>query len=59
MNGRKLATSLYKIEKRDFFELGNNPLKSIYFYLGDNLEGATVTENKVVLINELKCLKIN
>ena len=55
MNGRELAMGLYEIEKADYEELKNYPLKSIYFYLEGSLKGSTVTENNSVLKDELSC----
>ncbi|MFD0762714.1 hypothetical protein ACFQZW_11535 [Lutibacter aestuarii] len=56
MNGRELAMGLYEIEKADYEELKNYPLKSIYFYLEGSLKGSTVTENVSILQNELSCI---
>jgi len=55
MNGRKLAIGLYEIDKVSFEELKKYPLKSIFFYLDKKMYGATVTENKNIYINEIKC----
>lgn len=57
MNGRKLATALYEIDKVSFVELKKYPLKSIFFYLEDKLTGATVTKNKNLIITEIKSLE--
>lgn len=56
MNGRVLANAMYIIEQRDFEELSNYSLKSVFFHLGENLEGSTVSENNKILNNELQCL---
>jgi hypothetical protein len=56
MNGRKLAVGLYEIDKLSFEELKKYQLKSIFFYIDSKMYGATVTENKNVYMNELKCL---
>lgn len=55
MNGRDLAIGLYKIEQVDFDELNRYSLKSLFFYLEDNLKGSTITENGSILITELNC----
>lgn len=55
MNGRKVAIGLYEIDKSSFEELKKYPLKSIFFYVDKKMYGATVTENKTIYINELKC----
>ncbi|MBU2940152.1 hypothetical protein KO494_11455 [Lacinutrix sp. C3R15] len=57
MNGRILANAMYILTDTDFKELKNYSLKSIFFYLDENLEGSIVTENKNIIGNELKCLK--
>lgn len=57
MNGRILANAMYKIEKTDFEELSQYQIKSVFFYLGDSLEGTFIMENKDVLIKELECFK--
>ncbi len=59
MNGRVLANAMYSLDERDFSELSQYKLKSIFFYLGNNLEGSTVTENSNILTRELNCLKNN
>ena len=55
LNGQKLAIGLYEIDKASFEELKKYQLKSIFFYLDKKMYGATVTENKNVYMNELKC----
>ncbi len=57
MNGRKLATALYEIDKLSLAELKKYPLKSIFFYLGNKMYGATVTQNKKLIMNEIKDLE--
>ena len=57
MNGRKLATVLYEIDIVSFAELKKYPLKSIFFYLGNKLTGATVTQNKKLIMYEIKGLE--
>ncbi|WP_445453150.1 hypothetical protein [Flavobacterium sp. 25HG05S-40] len=57
MNGRKLATALYEIDKVSLVELKKYPLKSIFFYLGDKQTGATATKNKSLIITEIKSLE--
>jgi hypothetical protein len=54
MNGRKLATALYEVDKISFTELKKYPLKSIFFYLDNMMFGATVSKNKDIYINEIK-----
>lgn len=56
MNGRKLAVGLYEIDKLSFEELKKYQIKSIFFYLESKMYGATVTENKNIYSNEIKCL---
>ncbi|MCM4172462.1 hypothetical protein DHD32_13290 [Arenibacter sp. TNZ] len=55
MNGRDVAIGLYEIDETSYKELSNYSLKGIYVYVGDNLVGATVTENKLTLKNNLNC----
>ncbi|SNR68536.1 hypothetical protein SAMN06265371_108209 [Lutibacter agarilyticus] len=55
MNQRDIAIGLYKIEQVDLEELNRYPLKSLFFYLEDNLKGSTITENNSILITELNC----
>ena len=57
MNGKKLATALYEIDKVSFLELKKHPLKSIFFYLENKLTGSTVTKNKNLIIAEIKSLE--
>ncbi|MGO3812674.1 hypothetical protein [Mesonia sp.] len=57
MNGRDVALGLYSITERDYDVMKNNKLKSIFFYLEDELTGATVTENNYILSNQLKCFE--
>lgn len=59
MNGRKLTTALYEIDKGSFVELKKYPLKSIFFYLNNKLYGSTVTQNKKLIINEIQELENN
>lgn len=56
MNGRKLATALYEIDKISLAELKKYPLKSIFFYLEGKMFGSTVTQNSNILIKELNLL---
>lgn len=56
MNGRDVAIGLYEIDEISAKELSNYPLKSIYVYLDGNMIGATVTENRLSLKNNLNCL---
>ena len=55
MNSRNVAIGLYKIEQNDYNELKGYNLKSIYFYLNNDLKGSTVTENYSLLRNQLEC----
>lgn len=55
MNGRDVSIGLYKIEKADFEQLKKYRLKSLFFYLEDNLKGSTITDNSSILITELNC----
>lgn len=57
MNGRDVALGLFLITKRDYEILKKYPLKSVYFYLAANLTGNTVTENEIILENQLNCFK--
>lgn len=57
MNGRKLATALYEIDKISLAELKKHPLKSMFFYLNNKMYGATVTKNKELLVQEIKRLE--
>lgn len=55
MNGRKLVMGLYEIGGSTFAQLKKIPIKSIYFFLDKKMYGATITENKNIFINEIKC----
>jgi len=57
MNGREVAIGLYKIKKSDYEELKKYNVKSIFFYLEENLIGSTVTENSSILKSELNCFQ--
>ncbi len=47
----RLLLRLYEIKKEDFNELIKYNLKSVFFYLEDNLIGSTVTDNNLAKIN--------
>jgi hypothetical protein len=55
MNDRKLVMGLYEIDASTLAQLKKFPIKSIYFFLDKKMYGATVTENKNIFINEIKC----
>lgn len=55
MNGRKLVMGLYEIGASTLAQLKKFPIKSIYFFLDKKMYGATITENKNIFINEIKC----
>ncbi|MCM4162149.1 MULTISPECIES: hypothetical protein [unclassified Arenibacter] len=57
MNGRDVAIGLYEIDKSSLLELLNYDLKSIFVYVGENLVGSTITENKGTLRLNLGCFK--
>lgn len=57
MNGRDVAIGLYEITDKDFKELINYNLKSLFISLNGKIIGSTVTENSGILKAQLSCLK--
>lgn len=56
MNGRDLTVALFDLDNSSKKNLEKNYLKSLFFKMNGKIFGATVTENKSILINELNCL---
>lgn len=56
MNGRELTVALFDLDNSSKKNLEKNYLKSLFFKMNGKIFGATVTENKSILINELNCL---
>lgn len=56
MNGRDLTVALFELDNLSRKILESNSLKSMFFKMNGKIYGATVTENKSILINELNCL---
>lgn len=56
MNGNNVTIALFEMNGNQEWMLGNSYLKSLYFHMNGKLYGSTVTENKDILIKELKCI---
>jgi hypothetical protein len=56
MNGRDLTVALFDLDNISKINLNKNSLKSLFFKMNGKIYGSTVTENKLILINELNCL---
>jgi hypothetical protein len=56
MNGRDLTVALFDLDNISKINLNKNSLKSLFFKMNGKVYGSTVTENKLILINELNCL---
>ncbi len=57
MNGRDVAIGLYEITDKDFKEIVNYNLKSLFISLEGKLTGSAITENSEILKAQLNCLK--
>lgn len=56
MNGRDVTVALFDLDNSSKKNLEKNSLKSLFFKMNGKIYGATITENKSILINEINCL---
>jgi hypothetical protein len=57
MNGFKLTTAFFEIDKSNLVELKKYNLKSLNYTLDGKIYGSTITLNKNLLINQIKLLQ--
>lgn len=59
MKGRKVSVALYEVDNKSLNSISQQAIQKVNFYLNGKLYGANLTENKSVLINQIKCIKAN
>lgn len=55
-NGREVIIALYEVDSKSLKLLKKYSLQSIFFSMNSKLYGSSITENKSLFINQLKCL---
>lgn len=55
INGRNVTVALFEIEQKSLNLLQAKQLKSIFFKMNGKIYSSTITNNKSLFINQLKC----